>query len=36
MYERMVEVFVSLFVPFYDELKSMAMLFLIFTRARVT
>ncbi|KAJ3504650.1 hypothetical protein NMY22_g17851 [Coprinellus aureogranulatus] len=33
-YERMVESLVSIFVPFYDEFKSMFMLFLIFTRAR--
>lgn len=34
-YERMVEGIVSLFIPFYDEFKSMALLFLILTRARV-
>ncbi|KAF5329068.1 hypothetical protein D9611_013891 [Ephemerocybe angulata] len=33
-YERLVESFVSLFIPFYDEFKSMFMLFLILTRAR--
>ncbi|KAJ7265481.1 hypothetical protein B0H12DRAFT_200261 [Mycena haematopus] len=34
MYERMIEGIVSLFVPFYDEVKSLVLLFLIFTRAR--
>ncbi|KAJ7368918.1 hypothetical protein DFH08DRAFT_947805 [Mycena albidolilacea] len=34
IYERLVEGIVSLFVPFYDEVKSLALLFLIFTRAR--
>ncbi|RDB19929.1 hypothetical protein Hypma_012948 [Hypsizygus marmoreus] len=33
-YERMVEALVSIFIPFYDELKSLALLFLILTRAR--
>ncbi|KAJ7167741.1 hypothetical protein C8R46DRAFT_810327, partial [Mycena filopes] len=33
-YERMVEGIVSLFVPFYDEIKSLVLLFLILTRAR--
>ncbi|TEB23795.1 hypothetical protein FA13DRAFT_1797822 [Coprinellus micaceus] len=33
-YERIVESLVSIFIPFYDEFKSMFMLFLIFTRAR--
>ncbi|KAK7054006.1 hypothetical protein R3P38DRAFT_2853859 [Favolaschia claudopus] len=34
MYERLVEQIVSLFIPFYDEVKSLLLLFLIFTRAR--
>ena len=34
-YERLVEAIVSLFVPFYDEFKGIAILFLILTRARV-
>ncbi|KAJ7098662.1 hypothetical protein B0H15DRAFT_878478 [Mycena belliarum] len=34
LYERMVERVVSLFIPFYDEFKSLVLLFLIFTRAR--
>ncbi|KAF8165759.1 hypothetical protein B0H34DRAFT_639373, partial [Crassisporium funariophilum] len=34
MYERLAESIVSLFIPFYDELKSLALLFLILTRAR--
>ncbi|KAF7335339.1 hypothetical protein MSAN_02344700 [Mycena sanguinolenta] len=34
IYERMAEKIVSLFVPFYDEFKSLVLLFLIFTRAR--
>ncbi|CAK5275154.1 unnamed protein product [Mycena citricolor] len=34
MYERLAEGVVSLFVPFYDEFKSLAILFLILTRAR--
>jgi receptor expression-enhancing protein 5/6 len=34
-YERFAEAIVSLFVPFYDEFKSLAILFLILTRARV-
>ncbi|KAJ6515338.1 hypothetical protein C8R45DRAFT_956148 [Mycena sanguinolenta] len=34
IYERMAERIVSLFVPFYDEFKSLVLLFLIFTRAR--
>ncbi|KAF9450148.1 hypothetical protein P691DRAFT_644466, partial [Macrolepiota fuliginosa MF-IS2] len=33
-YERFAEVIISLFIPFYDEFKSLAMLFLIMTRAR--
>lgn len=33
-YERFAEAIVSLFVPFYDEFKSLAILFLILTRAR--
>ncbi|KAG6811942.1 hypothetical protein H0H92_005171 [Tricholoma furcatifolium] len=33
-YEGYVEGLVSLFVPFYDEIKSLALLFLIMTRAR--
>ncbi|RXW19369.1 hypothetical protein EST38_g6475 [Candolleomyces aberdarensis] len=33
-YERVIESLVSLFIPFYDEFKSMFMLFLIVTRAR--
>ncbi|KAJ7639443.1 hypothetical protein FB45DRAFT_905612 [Roridomyces roridus] len=34
LYERMAEGIVSLFIPFYDEIKSLVLLFLIFTRAR--
>ncbi|KAK7062254.1 hypothetical protein R3P38DRAFT_2834283 [Favolaschia claudopus] len=34
MYERLAEQIVSLFIPFYDEVKSLLLLFLIFTRAR--
>ncbi|KAF9554534.1 hypothetical protein CPC08DRAFT_622474, partial [Agrocybe pediades] len=34
MYERTVESIVSLFIPFYDEFKSLLLLFLILTRAR--
>ncbi|KAJ6536739.1 hypothetical protein DFH09DRAFT_992310 [Mycena vulgaris] len=34
LYERMAEGIVSLFVPFYDEFKSLVLLFLILTRAR--
>ncbi|KAJ7129151.1 hypothetical protein C8R44DRAFT_541225, partial [Mycena epipterygia] len=33
-YERMAEGIVSLFIPFYDEVKSLVLLFLILTRAR--
>ncbi|KAJ7506570.1 hypothetical protein B0H11DRAFT_2219268 [Mycena galericulata] len=33
-YERMAEPIVSLFIPFYDEFKSLVLLFLILTRAR--
>ncbi|KDQ29597.1 hypothetical protein PLEOSDRAFT_1016093, partial [Pleurotus ostreatus PC15] len=33
-YERFLERVVSLFIPFYDEMKSLVMLFLILTRAR--
>ncbi|KAJ7102645.1 hypothetical protein C8R43DRAFT_231562 [Mycena crocata] len=33
-YERMAEGIVSLFIPFYDEFKSLVLLFLILTRAR--
>ncbi|KAJ7771017.1 hypothetical protein DFH07DRAFT_804519 [Mycena maculata] len=34
IYERMGEAIVSLFIPFYDEFKSLVLLFLILTRAR--
>ncbi|KAJ3568818.1 hypothetical protein NP233_g5460 [Leucocoprinus birnbaumii] len=34
MYERFAEAVVSLFIPFYDEFKSLVLLFLIMTRAR--
>ncbi|KAF9266165.1 hypothetical protein L218DRAFT_817112, partial [Marasmius fiardii PR-910] len=34
IYERHLERIVSLFIPFYDEFKSMVLLFLITTRAR--
>ncbi|TRM67503.1 hypothetical protein BD626DRAFT_478992 [Schizophyllum amplum] len=34
LYERLIERVISIFIPFYDELKSMAMLFLIVARAR--
>ncbi|KAJ7462079.1 hypothetical protein FB451DRAFT_1562647 [Mycena latifolia] len=34
LYERMAEGIVSLFIPFYDEFKSLVLLFLILTRAR--
>lgn len=33
-YERVAEAIVSLFVPFYDEFKTIVLLFFIFTRAR--
>ncbi|KXN89513.1 hypothetical protein AN958_05675 [Leucoagaricus sp. SymC.cos] len=33
-YERFAEAVISLFIPFYDEFKSLLMLFLIMTRAR--
>jgi len=36
VYERLIEGIVSLFIPFYDEFKSLFMLFLILTRARVS
>jgi len=35
LYERILESVISLFIPFYDEFKSLALLFLILTRARV-
>ncbi|TFK66206.1 hypothetical protein BDN72DRAFT_772325 [Pluteus cervinus] len=34
LYERVIEGIVSLFIPFYDELKSLILVFLILTRAR--
>ncbi|KAF8345586.1 hypothetical protein F5887DRAFT_965750, partial [Amanita rubescens] len=34
LYERILERLVSLFIPFYDELKSLVILFLMLTRAR--
>ncbi|KAJ3484476.1 hypothetical protein NLJ89_g11975 [Agrocybe chaxingu] len=34
IYERTVESLISLFIPFYDEIKSLVLLFLILTRAR--
>ncbi|KJA29593.1 hypothetical protein HYPSUDRAFT_104460, partial [Hypholoma sublateritium FD-334 SS-4] len=34
MYERMVEGIICLLIPFYNEFKSLALLFLILTRAR--
>ncbi|PPQ71369.1 hypothetical protein CVT24_011755 [Panaeolus cyanescens] len=34
MYERVIESIVSLFIPFYDEFKSLVLVFLILTRAR--
>ncbi|KAG2013023.1 hypothetical protein CC2G_009961 [Coprinopsis cinerea AmutBmut pab1-1] len=34
LYERLIEGFVNLFIPFYDEFKSMVVLFMIITRAR--
>lgn len=36
MYERLFDGIVGLFVPFYSELKALAYLFLIITRARVS
>ena len=36
MYERMLEGIICLFIPFYDEVKSLCLLFLILTRARVS
>ncbi|KAF9462006.1 hypothetical protein BDZ94DRAFT_1195247 [Collybia nuda] len=33
-YERLAEAIISIFIPFYDEFKSLALLFLIMTRAR--
>jgi hypothetical protein len=35
IYERMAEKVVSILIPFYNEFKSLVLLFLIFTRARV-
>ena len=35
VYERWVETFVWLFVPFYSELKSLFILFFLLTRAKV-
>lgn len=35
MYESTVDTVVSLFIPFYDELKSLVILFFMLTRARV-
>jgi hypothetical protein len=35
MYERMLESIVCILIPFYDEFKALALLFLILTRARV-
>ncbi|KAF8180173.1 hypothetical protein BJ912DRAFT_809638, partial [Pholiota molesta] len=34
MYERMLESIVCILIPFYDEFKALALLFLILTRAR--
>ncbi|KAF8883179.1 hypothetical protein CPB84DRAFT_1686447 [Gymnopilus junonius] len=34
VYERTMEAIVCIFIPFYDEIKSLALLFLILTRAR--
>ncbi|KIM35158.1 hypothetical protein M413DRAFT_449867 [Hebeloma cylindrosporum] len=34
IYERLLESVISLFIPFYDEFKSLALIFLILTRAR--
>ncbi|KAF8638528.1 hypothetical protein AX17_002071 [Amanita inopinata Kibby_2008] len=34
LYERMVEGLISLFIPFYEEIKSLVIVFLILTRAR--
>ena len=36
LYERWVETFVWLFVPFYSELKSLFILFFLLTRAKVS
>lgn len=36
MYERTVDPMVRLFVPFYDEVKSLVILFFLLTRARVS
>ena len=36
MYERTLEGIICLFIPFYDEVKSLSLLFLILTRARVS
>lgn len=36
MYERWVEAFVWLFVPFYSELKSLVILFFLLTRAKAS
>ena len=35
LYERFAEKIISIFIPFYDELKSMVMVFLIVARSRV-
>ncbi|KAK2465933.1 hypothetical protein APHAL10511_001574 [Amanita phalloides] len=34
LYERLFEVIVSLFIPFYDEMKSLVIIFLMLTRSR--
>lgn len=36
LYERNVERVVSIFIPFYDEVKALLLLFFLFTRARVS
>lgn len=36
MYERILESIIGLFIPFYDEFKSLVLIFLILTRARVS
>ena len=36
MYERWVETFVWLFVPFYSEIKALVIVFFLLTRAKVS
>lgn len=36
LYERLVEPIVSIFIPFYDQIKSLYVVFFIVTRAKVS